>query len=161
MNKVVKWVRENGTDPILTTQQMDWGNYRTVRWTNALSIRVNINRQYNHRLTKRLLKSLKRGVIGQNLPPPMEDQYIQFRLLMAQLANAEIYDMIGWLRDYWRYHPYDTLRDNDIVRDSVPAEAYHRMTTRGGMEAFRNRMLQEQDNNPRDYLVAQYWIFHP
>ena len=79
---------------------------------------------------------------------------------MADLADAEIYDMIGWLRDYWWYHQHDAVRDYEIVRDSVPAEAYHRMTTRGGMEAFRNRMLQERDNNPLDYLVAQYWTFH-
>jgi hypothetical protein len=72
LNKVVKWVRENGTDPILTTQQMDWGNYRAVRWTNERNLPVYRNRQYSHRLTERLLDSLKRGVIGRNLPPSME-----------------------------------------------------------------------------------------
>ncbi len=80
---------------------------------------------------------------------------------MADLANANLNDMIEWLRDYWRYHPYDTVRDTEIVRNSVPAEAPHRMTTRGGMDAFRHRMLQEQVNNTRDHLVAQYWVFHP
>jgi hypothetical protein len=161
LNKVMKWVRDNGTDPMLTGQPMDWNNYRAVRWTNAQNIRVNINRQYNYRATEWVLHLLRRGAIGQALPPPIEEQYIQFRILMAESANANFFDQIDWLRDYWICHPYDPLYDAEIIGLRVPPPQHEYRVTRVRWTAFRHRMLLKLQNNPRDHLVAQYWKFHP
>lgn len=159
LNKTMKWVRENGTDPILTSEPMDWDHYRAVRWTNADNLPVYTNRLHNHRATERLLRLLKKGVIGQNIPPPFEDQYIQFRILMAQLATDEdAVHQIDWLREYWGFHPYDEQRDAPLINPPHPTTSRH--FTRARWNEFRFAMGRRLQTNPGDPLVAQYWKFH-
>ena len=157
LTKLIKWVRENGTDPINPREDFRWGNYKAVDWVRNEHTPQYLPRQYNPRTTERLLRLLENGTIGQPYDEGREREYVQFRILMTESVNANLFHQIEWLNDYWTFHPYNPQIDADIVGLRLPDE-YKRdvVLDVAARNDFRVKMC-----HIRDHLVARYWANHP
>jgi hypothetical protein len=161
LSKLMKWVRENGTDPINPREAFNWDNYRAVNWIHNENLPSYLHRQYNPRATERILKLLKNGVIGQPYDERREREYVQFRILMTESVNANLFHQIDWLNDYWTFHPYSPHHDADIIGLRLPDEyKRHSIDNNTMLIDFRMSMRQRL-NDARDHLVARYWANHP